>query len=86
MAEATKDRGCFLELHAQPDRLDLSDVHGKMVKEMGLKVTVTTDSHNTTDLQFMRFGIGQALRGWLEVQDVVNTRSWSDAQTLLQRS
>ena len=79
------ERGCYLELNAQPNRLDLSDVHCKMAKEMGLKLAISTDAHHTTDLQFMRYGIGQARRGWLEADDVINTRKWSDLRSLLRR-
>ncbi len=70
--EHAKARGCILELNAQPSRLDLNDVHLKLAKEMGIKVSIATDSHNTDNLLFMRFGINQARRGWLERQDVVN--------------
>lgn len=50
---------------AHPDRLDLTDVDCKMAKEMGLKVVISTDAHSIGDLDFMRFGVGQARRGWL---------------------
>lgn len=86
LAEAALERGCYLELNAQPDRLDLSDVYCKLAKDMGLKLAISTDAHNKTDLQFMRFGIGQARRGWLETDDVLNTRNWRDLKTLLKRT
>ncbi len=70
--EHAKARGCILELNAQPSRLDLNDVNLKLAKEMGIKVSIATDSHNTDNLLFMRFGINQARRGWLERHDVVN--------------
>ncbi len=68
------DTGCFLELNSQPARLDLNDVHLKLAKEMGVKIAVSTDSHNTDSLRFMRYGINQARRGWIEPQDVLNTQ------------
>ncbi|MCB9161846.1 MAG: DNA polymerase/3'-5' exonuclease PolX [Caldilineaceae bacterium] len=83
--EAAKDRGCFLEINAAPDRLDLDDAHAKMAKEMGLKLAVSTDAHDPASLKTMRFGINQARRGWLSADDVLNTRSWSDLRTLLRR-
>lgn len=70
--EAASDRGCVLEVNARPDRLDLSDRHIKMAKDMGLKVAISTDAHSTTDLDFMRFGVDQPRRGWLEPGDVLN--------------
>jgi DNA polymerase (family 10) len=82
---AAKERGVSIELNAYPDRLDLDDVHCKMAKEMGIKVSISTDAHGVDDLLYMRFGIGQARRGWLEPGDVLNTRSWQDLQKLLKR-
>jgi DNA polymerase (family 10) len=82
---AAVERGCFLELNAHPDRLDLDDVHCQMAKEMGLKVALSTDAHSTADLDLMRFGIGQARRGWLEAGDVINTRPLPELRKLLKR-
>ena len=83
--EAAKERGCFLEINAAPDRLDLDDAHAKMAKEMGLKLAVSTDAHDPASLKTMRFGINQARRGWLSADDVLNTRSWPELRTLLRR-
>jgi DNA polymerase (family 10) len=80
-----KERGCFLELNAHPDRLDLTDDGCLLAKEIGLKVAIATDAHSTNDLDFMRFGIGQARRGWLEADDVINTRSLAGLKKLLKR-
>jgi DNA polymerase (family 10) len=52
---------------------------------MGLKVAISTDAHAVDHLLYMRFGIGQARRGWLEPTDVLNTRSFKDLQRLLRR-
>ncbi len=84
--EAALERGCFLELNAQPDRLDLSDTHCKLAREMGLKLAISTDSHATTSLDYARYGIDQARRGWLEADDVINTRTWGELKNLLKRS
>jgi DNA polymerase (family X) len=83
--QAAKERGCFMELNAHPDRLDLNDMDCKMAKDIGVKIAISTDAHSANDLDFMRFGIGQARRGWLEPEDVLNTRSWSDMKKLLKR-
>jgi len=82
---AALERGCFLELNAQPHRLDLSDAHCQMAKELGLKVAVSTDAHSVANLDLMRFGIDQARRGWLEPADVLNTRSWPQLKRLLRK-
>jgi DNA polymerase (family 10) len=83
--KAALERGCFLELNAHPERLDLNDVSCKMAKDMGVKLSISTDAHRVNELDYMRFGIGQARRGWLETEDVLNTRSWEELQDLLQR-
>ena len=83
--KAAVERGCFLELNAHPDRLDLDDVHCQMAREMGLKIALSTDAHSTDDLALMRFGIGQARRGWLGPADVINTRPLAELRQLLKR-
>jgi DNA polymerase (family 10) len=80
---AAKARGCFLELNAHPDRLDLSDVHCRMAKAEGVLVSVNTDAHRIQDLANLRFGVSQARRGWLEKDDILNTRSLSTVRKLL---
>jgi DNA polymerase (family 10) len=72
--EAARERGCIMELNAQPERLDLDDRACRLAKELGVKVAIATDAHRADDLDLMRFGIDQARRGWLEPDDVVNTR------------
>ncbi len=86
LMRAAKGRGCFMELDSQPDRLDLSDIHCKLAKDLGVKVSISTDAHSTADLNYMRWGIGQARRGWLEPADVLNTRSWAELKELLKRT
>ena len=83
MTNETEQQG---EAHSQPDRLDLSDVYCKLAKEMGVKIAISTDAHSVADLDFLRFGIGQARRGWLESEDVLNTRTWRQLEKLLQRT
>ncbi|HUW79685.1 MAG TPA: hypothetical protein VMV54_02175 [Acidocella sp.] len=79
------ERGCYLELNAQPNRLDLADTHCHLAKQLGLKVAISTDAHATVELDFMRFGIDQARRGWLEPDDVLNTRPLNELRKLLRR-
>ncbi len=83
--QAARQRGCFVELNAQPSRLDLCDAHCKLAKEMGVKVAVCSDAHRDTDLDLMELGIDQARRGWLERSDVVNTRGLKRLRRLLRR-
>jgi len=83
---AAKERGCFLELNAHPDRLDLNDVHSRMAKEAGVLISIATDAHRAQELSNLRFGIGQARRGWLEKKDVLNTRTLAALRPLLART
>lgn len=71
--EACRQNGVVLELNAQPDRLDLNDIHCKMAREAGVKIAISTDAHSIPDLELMRYGINQARRGWLERGDILNT-------------
>jgi len=84
--EAAKERGCYLEINSTPARLDLDDVHCRMAKDMGVKIAISTDAHSTSGLSNLRYGVDQARRGWLEPDDVLNTRSWSALSKLLARS
>lgn len=79
------ERGCHLELNAQPERLDLMDTHCRLAKQLGLKVAISTDAHAAVELDFMRFGIDQARRGWLERGDVLNTLPLAELRALLGR-
>lgn len=80
---AARERGCFLELNASPDRLDLSDAHCRMAKAEGVMVSVNSDTHRVADFANLRFGVWQARRGWLEKRDVLNTRRLSALRPLL---
>jgi DNA polymerase (family 10) len=71
--EACAKHGVAMECNSYPDRLDLKDVHLRMCKEKGVKVVISTDSHNTANLSFIRYGVEMARRGWLEKRDVINT-------------
>jgi len=83
--QAAKERGVHLEVNGQPSRLDLSDTHCRMAKEMGLKLALSTDSHNPLSLNYMRYALDQARRGWIEAKDVLNTRPWPQLKKLLTR-
>lgn len=80
-----KDRGCFLEVNAHPSRLDLDDVHARAAKAAGVLIAVGSDAHSSVGLANIRFGVDQARRGWLEPNDVLNTRTWPDLRALLVR-
>jgi DNA polymerase (family 10) len=82
---AAHDLGCYLEINAQPERLDLNDIHAHAAKSKGVKLAVSTDSHTVDSFQYIRFGIDQARRAWLTADDVINTRSLAQLRKLLKR-
>jgi len=75
MKKAAKEK-VHLEINSHPDRLDLNDAHCKLGKEIGVKMVISTDAHTIDDLNLVRFGVGQARRGWLESKNVINTLPW----------
>ncbi|MGB7190518.1 MAG: DNA polymerase III, partial [Acidobacteriaceae bacterium] len=66
--------GVAVEHNAYPDRLDLCDRDLRQAKELGCAIVINTDSHHTTHMEKMRYGIRQLRRAWLGKQDVLNTR------------
>ncbi len=74
---AAKENNVAVELNAQPLRLDLNDVHVRRAGEIGVKVAINSDAHSAGQLSFMRYGIDQARRGWLEKKHVINTLPWA---------
>ncbi len=85
LMRAAKQTDTILELNAQPDRLDLTEVHARMAKEMGVMVAISTDAHSGEELNFMRLGVFQARRGWIEPGDVLNTKNHKGVKDWLSR-
>ena len=71
------DNGKILEVNCQPLRLDLNDVHVFNARKHGCLFSIDTDSHATGHLGYMKYGVWQARRGWLEKSDVINTLPYS---------
>jgi DNA polymerase (family X) len=71
--DAAAKHGVAMECNSYPERLDLRDVYLRMCKERGVKVVISTDSHNTLHLPYIRYGVTMARRGWLEKANVINT-------------
>ena len=85
VTSAARDLNCFLEINAEPDRLDLNDVHAHMAKSKGVRIAVSTDAHSVNAFQYIRYGIDQARRAWLSADDVINTRPLAGLRKLLER-
>lgn len=82
---AAADHGVILEINAQPERLDLDDVSARAAAARGLFLEISTDAHSAHELSFMRWGIDQARRGWIEKSHVANTRPLKELMKLLHR-
>jgi DNA polymerase (family X) len=70
---AATEHKVAMELNAYPDRLDLNDIHLRQAKQHGVKIVINTDSHHTSHMDKIRFGVLQARRAWLTKEDVLNT-------------
>ena len=70
------ETGTFLEINAQPNRLDIRDAHARLAGEAGLKVAISSDAHQLAALGHMEMGVAQARRAWLTKDQVLNTRTW----------
>jgi DNA polymerase (family 10) len=70
--DAAARTGTALEVNGYPDRLDLRDEHILWARRRGVRFAIDTDSHATTHLDHMRYGVGTAQRGWLTKDDVIN--------------
>ena len=85
ITSTARDLDCYLEINAEPDRLDLNDINAHMAKTKGVKIAISTDAHSVNAFQYMRFGVDQARRAWLTADDVINTCQFGDLRKLLKR-
>jgi DNA polymerase (family 10) len=69
-----REEGCAMEIDSQPDRLDLTDTMCMAAKKAGVKIVITSDAHSARELDLLEYGVNQARRGWVEADDVLNTR------------
>jgi DNA polymerase (family X) len=77
--------GTMLEINANPDRRDLSEVHARAAVRAGVRIVIDSDAHRTATLANMRWGVATARRAWLRSEDVANTRPWRELATLRKR-
>ena len=86
VVERALETGTFLEINAQPDRLDLRDAHARLAGEAGVKIVISSDSHEIPALSNLEFGVAQARRGWLGPDQILNTRPWGEVKKLLKKA
>ena len=82
---AAREHGCALELNSQPLRLDLDEHYCRAAREAGVLVAISSDAHSVGELDFLHLGVGQARRGWLAREHVLNTLSWPSLARWLKR-
>jgi DNA polymerase (family X) len=78
--------GTMLEINANPDRRDLSDVHARAAARAGVMLVIDSDAHRIATLANMRWGIATARRAWLTRENVANTRPWPQLRELTKRA
>ncbi len=83
---AAIEHNVAMEINADPHRLDLHDTAIQLGKRMGVTFTIDTDAHTPTGFPLIRYGIDEARRGWLEKDDVLNTKSLSGLRKSLKKN
>lgn len=83
LLKAAKRTHTVIEIDAHPGRLDLKDEYVRQAVVLGVRLSVDTDAHAVNELQYIRWGIGTARRGWATKQDIINTRPWRQMLNLL---
>ncbi len=86
VGDAAARTGTLLEINANPDRRDLSDVHARNAVRAGVTIVIDSDAHKTETLANMRWGIATAKRAWLTKKDVANTKSWHELERTRKRN
>ena len=83
---ACKSKNIWLEINADPMRLDLPDFLIKEAIEHGVKLTLGTDAHHKDGLKNMEYGIFTARRGWAEKKDIINTKNLVDFEKMISKA
>ena len=80
--KVAKRNNVALEINAFPERLDLNDINCKRAKDYGVLISINTDSHITNQLNYMTLGVSVARRGWLEPENIINTKHIEEVLSL----
>jgi DNA polymerase (family 10) len=84
--KAAAETDTVLEINADYRRLDLSDVHARRAVELGVKLSIGSDSHAAAGVGALDYGIATARRGWVTAADVINTWPLEKLLTWARRS
>jgi DNA polymerase (family 10) len=82
LARVAAETGTLLEINGSPDRLDLAAPAARRAAALGARLVVSSDAHATGDFDNLRWGIGEARRGWLTRADVANAGPWEEVGVL----
>ncbi len=77
------ETGTALEINAAYDRLDLCATHARLATKAGAMLVISSDAHWPEGYDMLHYGVGEARRGWVEPQQLVNTRSLADFRKAL---
>ena len=80
--KVAREAGVAMEVNAMPERMDLTDKACRAAKEAGVKLVISSDAHNASQLENLRYGVWVARRGWIEAADVLNTQPWNEVRKL----
>ncbi len=83
--EAAGETGTGIEINANPRRLDLDWRWGKLAREHGVKTAINPDAHSLEGLQYMRYGVGIARKGWFTRDDVINAQQADEVKRFFQQ-
>jgi DNA polymerase (family 10) len=83
--KTAKQTGTAFEINCQADRMDLNDELAKMARENGVKLVISTDSHQQSQFALMQLGVFVARRAWCTKKDVLNTLSWNEIKRFADR-
>jgi DNA polymerase (family X) len=79
---ALKEHNVAVEINSNPHRLDLDWRKCKVAKSMGIPITIDPDAHIVSGFQDIKYGVGIARKGWIEKEDVINAKDFSDLVTI----
>ena len=83
LIKVAKETGTVLEIDADPSRLDLKDEYIRKAVAAGVKLAIDSDAHGKSQFDYLKYGIGQARRGWAKKSDIINARPWREMLKLL---
>lgn len=83
--DAAAETGTWIELNANPWRLDMDWHYWRTARDKGVKCVINPDAHHTDQLQYVKIGVLMARKGWLRSEDIINTHSLAEVKTLLQK-